>query len=119
MSHKGTFSMSKNCQKHMTCHQCNQKHQSLLHFEREKKNHQQAEAAAPSEATEKALVTSVMVPLNVSSHTRAGRKECALTIVPLQVKLSKGSKIVQTYAFLDPGRKAMFCTEELMTQLKC
>lgn len=59
----------------------------------------------------------MLVSLAMGRHTGAGDKECTLAIMPVQVKLSKGSQIVQTYAFLDPGSSAMFCTETLMTQL--
>lgn len=48
--------------------------------------------------------------------TEAG-KDCALAIVPVQVKAAKFSKSVLTYAFLDPGSSATLCTENLMDQL--
>lgn len=40
-----------------------------------------------------------------------------MCVVPVKVKLDKGTKVVETYAFLDPGSSATFCTEALMTQL--
>lgn len=40
-----------------------------------------------------------------------------LAIVPVQVKAGKGSKVVNSYAFLDPGSNASFCTDKLMTEL--
>ena len=49
--------------------------------------------------------------------TGAG-KDCKLAIVPVQVKLEKSNKTVTTYAFLDPGSSATFCTERLMKQLE-
>jgi len=33
------------------------------------------------------------------------------------VKAKKGNKVVTSYAFLDPGSTATFCTEELMNKL--
>lgn len=51
-------------------------------------------------------------------QTGAGEDDCTLAIVPVQVKSKKGSEIVQTYAFLDPGSSATFCTETLMNDLK-
>lgn len=36
--------------------------------------------------------------------------------LPVKIKVNKGNKIVQTYAFLDPGSSATFCTAELMNQ---
>ncbi len=50
-------------------------------------------------------------------HTGAGKDRCHLSVLPVQVKASKGDQIVQTYAFLDPGSSATFCTESLMQRL--
>lgn len=46
-----------------------------------------------------------------------GEDSCALSILPVCVKSKDGSKIVETYAFLDPGSSASFCTESLMHKL--
>ncbi len=40
-------------------------------------------------------------------------KQCTLAIIPVQVKLTNSNHIVQTYAFLDPGSSAIFCTDQL------
>ncbi len=50
-------------------------------------------------------------------HIGAGEEESVLSIVPVKIKASKGNKIVQTYAFLDPGSSATFCTTGLMNRL--
>ncbi len=47
-----------------------------------------------------------------------GDGDCALSIGPVQVKSSKGQRVIQTYAFLDPGSSATFCSERLMHGLK-
>lgn len=47
----------------------------------------------------------------------AGNDRCILSIVPVQVKSTKGNEIIQTYAFLDPGSTATFCPERLMQRL--
>ncbi|KAL7883055.1 hypothetical protein SRHO_G00007130 [Serrasalmus rhombeus] len=47
----------------------------------------------------------------------AGKDECVLSIVPVQVKAKSGSHIINTDAFLDPGSSASFCTETLMRKL--
>ena len=46
-----------------------------------------------------------------------GPGKCALSILPVQVKSVKGNRIIQTYAFLDPGSSATFCTERLAQKL--
>ena len=53
-----------------------------------------------------------------SGLTGAGDKNCKLPIVPVQVRSKNGSKIITTYAFLDPGSSAVFCTEALMHKLE-
>lgn len=52
-----------------------------------------------------------------SGLTGAGDQDCKLPIVPVQVKSNKGSRIINTYAFLDKGSTAVFCTESLMHKL--
>ena len=49
--------------------------------------------------------------------TGAGKEDCFLSIIPVQVKAQKGTKIVTTYAFLDSGSSATFATESLINQL--
>ena len=51
-----------------------------------------------------------------NAYTGAG-DDCILSIVPVLVKSKKGSKSVETYAFMDPGRSATFCTDALASQL--
>ncbi|KAK0138631.1 hypothetical protein N1851_024819 [Merluccius polli] len=64
--------------------------------------------------TEETPISSALV--SAGDATGAGR-DCALAIVPVRVKVAKGSRYIQTYAFLDPGSTARFCTENLMNQL--
>ncbi len=52
-----------------------------------------------------------------SGYIGAGEYECKLSIVPVQVKSKKGNKTVITYAFLDQGSTAVFCTSRLMNRL--
>ncbi len=40
-----------------------------------------------------------------------------LSILPVKVKSAKGNHIIKTYAFLDPGSSATFCSEQLMRKL--
>lgn len=56
-----------------------------------------------------------LVALQACGQRGAGDGECALSIVQVQVKSSKGQKVIQTYAFLDP---ATFSSEHLMHNLK-
>lgn len=51
-------------------------------------------------------------------HIRAGDEDNAVfSIVAVQVKCQMSNKIVQTYAFLDPGSSGTFCTVNLAKRL--
>ena len=61
-------------------------------------------------------VNSSLVSLEKPAHTGAGDNQ-TLAIVPVKVKLSSCNKAIHTYAFLDPGGTATFCTTTLQRQL--
>lgn len=52
-----------------------------------------------------------------SGRSGASRDQCVLSILPVKLKSAKGSRIITTYAFLDPGSSATFCTDRLMQKL--
>ncbi len=95
--------VSKNCTNCLTCNVCNSKHPTMLHI------------AAKPRASEQPK--NAVFPQQTCARTGAGKQECVLSIVPVQVKAKNGNKILTTYAFLDPGSSATFCTERLMRQL--
>ena len=107
--------LGKTCSKRMTCQTCQQKHPSILHIDRKPTQSSGATNDAEGEPAVTALVS-----LDTARHTGAGSSgsDCMLAIVPVQVKMSKGNRTVNTYAFLDPGSSATFCTEALMDELK-
>ena len=105
--------MSKYCKNRMTCKTCHKTHPTILHIETKDSQREQPARMQLKEAS----MSSALVSLNAGSHTGAGIKVSALSIIPVKVKLEKGTKTVQTYAFLDGGSTATFCTEELMQQL--
>lgn len=113
----GKGHMGKYCKNRMTCHTCHKDHPSILHIDmKERAEVVNNKREFGESAGETAKVTSSLVSLH-AGHTGAGNKECKLSIVPVQVKLCKGTKVVKTYAFLDPGSTATFCTEDLMAAL--
>ena len=80
---------------------CGQTHPTVLHIKRQ--------PAAPEQKKQPAS-------FQTCGHTGAGKDGCALPILPVSVKSAKGNDI-QTYAFLDPGSSATFCSEDLMQRL--
>lgn len=91
--------ISKNCQKRMTCNVCKRGHPTVLHIQ--------------SQSNKEPISSDSVLSLATGSDTGAGKKECVLSIVPVKVKMEKGTKCINTYAFLDSGSSATFCTEEL------
>lgn len=51
--------------------------------------------------------------VSTCGHTGAG----ILSILPVNVKSVKGNKVIQTYAFLDPGSTDTFCSDSLKEKL--
>lgn len=50
-------------------------------------------------------------------NTGAGEEECVLAVVPVRLKSKKSERYVETYAFIDPGSTATFCTEDIQRKL--
>lgn len=93
--------VSKNCKKRLQCQVCQMEHPTVLH-----------------KATAEIVETPISSALVSADDATGARRDCALAIVPVRIKVAKGSRYIQTYAFLDPGSTATFCTENLMNQLK-
>ena len=99
--------MSKECRSRLSCDECNLKHPTILHI------HNKDKGSKPQETS----VSSALVSLQAGRSTGAGDQDCTLSIIPVQLKSVKGDKVLQTYAFLDPGSTATFCTTSCMKKL--
>lgn len=106
--------ISKNCQRRLSCNICKQNHPTILHIQ-VKGN--QSKSQSETKAFTSSANSGAVLSLATGSNTGAGKKECALAIIPVKVKWDKGTNCVETYAFLDPGSSATFCTEDLAKQL--
>lgn len=69
--------------------------------------------------TEKDVVSSAYVWFGQEScgNTGAGEEECVLAVVPVKLQSRKSERYVETYAFIDPGSTATFCTEDIQRKL--
>ena len=106
--------LSKFCKRRIECKECKLKHPDILHIIKE--------GSAVPEKKEDAhgsqvSCAQVSVQQESCSLTGAGEAECVLSIVPVKIKSKKSNKCVETYAFLDPGSTATFCTEDLQRKL--
>ena len=61
--------------------------------------------------------TEVVACEGLCSATGAGAPATGLAIVPVNVRAKGKEKMVQTYAFLDPGSNTTFCTDRLIEHL--
>ncbi|CAL9682043.1 unnamed protein product [Knipowitschia caucasica] len=104
---------SRDCKRRLTCRLCNLKHPTLLHVHSKNRSKGSTQANDGSEGAREGDLVSVQS----SGLTGAGRQDCTLSILPVQVKSKRGQETLITYAFLDPGSTASFCTERLMNRL--
>lgn len=85
--------MSKDCINRIFCRVCNQSHPSILHIEKKEESKDEGQSKELS-VSGKAVST--------CGHIGARGSNGILSILPVNVKCTKGTKVVQTYAFLDP-----------------
>lgn len=96
--------LTKACKRHLTSQICSKKHPTVLHIRN----------------TSSSLGGDLPCP-QTNVHKKpcytGCTADCKLAIIPVKVKAAKGSRVSQTYAFLDPGSSATFCKEKLMRRL--
>lgn len=113
--------MSKECKKRLTCRSCEKKHPTVLHIDNftPGNNRPVAKWDSDTRSNRMAKVSSAAQIAMVSSAAQKwGRTtDHRLAVVPVKIKAHKGSCLIETYAFLDPGSTATFVTEKLMEQL--
>ncbi|KAK8396591.1 hypothetical protein O3P69_004931 [Scylla paramamosain] len=59
----------------------------------------------------------ISVPLRMINYVRSQGGKLALPIVPARVRCTDTETVIDTYAMLDPGTNATYCTEELCDKL--
>ncbi|KAL3975057.1 hypothetical protein ACER0C_023683 [Sarotherodon galilaeus] len=107
--------LSKFCKRRMECKECSLKHPDILHSQK-KESSVETERKDVTDGNE-APCAQVPVSQETCGLTGAGEEECVLSIVPVKIKSKMSDKYIETYAFLDPGSTATFCTEDLQRKL--
>ena len=113
--------VSRFCPQRMTCKIANstRKHPSILHTNfRERPTSDQVGVGTESRSDTEARSNMVNAGTNVD-HADQTMERCrtSMAVLPVKVRARNGDKTVITYAFLDNGSSATFCTESLMEQL--
>ena len=93
------------CRNKLICEHCGRCHPSVMHVESSHHSGLNATSGLTFAATR-------------HSDMGAGdQRRAALAIVPVRVKVRSSEKFIQTYAFLDSGSSASFCSESIMKSL--
>lgn len=108
--------ISQNCKKKTVCTQCSRKHPDILHQNEEGKNITSVPEQGNTQK-EETSVTPSPVKEEVCGYTGAGETDCLLPVVPVKVKSRSSGRSIETYAFMDPGSTATFCTEDVRKRL--
>ncbi|XP_062415351.1 uncharacterized protein LOC134107519 [Pungitius pungitius] len=111
-----TGHLSKNCDRRIICNKCNRTHPSVLHIEKERII-PKAQKDGEQKNTDKSNTSDSCTTSSACGLTGAGHCNGILPILPVKVKCSKGNKIIETNAFLDPGSTGTFCTRKLIDKL--
>lgn len=113
--------MSKECKKRLTCRSCEKKHPTLFHMENFTPGSPRPVAKQNSDTRNNSIarVSAAAQIAMVSSEAETGNRitDYKLAVVPVKLRAHKASRVIETYAFLDPGSNATFVTEKLMEQL--
>ena len=124
--------MAMNCPKEsycqiVGCKIAHRKHSTFLHPKNDRpvKSEPASLPETPSGNTEsegqndraRSCFTEVVACEGLCSATGAGAPATGLAIVPINVRAKGKEKMVQTYAFLDPGSNTTFCTDRLIEHL--
>lgn len=104
---------SKDCRSRLDCYVCHQKHPGVLHIERQDKGISVEQVKHPVRLPSDSTVT-----FQTCGHIGAGVEDYStFSIVAVKVRSKLTNKIMQTYAFLDPGSSGTFCTETMAKRL--
>ena len=101
--------ISKDCKNKLVCKECAKGHPTVLH--QDKLDNTKEEKAT----TDKKIVNKMTS--RPCSHTGAGEDDAYPTIIPVTVYSRNTGISVETYAHIDQGSDAVFCTKSLQNQL--
>ncbi|XP_077978766.1 uncharacterized protein LOC144434185 [Glandiceps talaboti] len=116
-----TNHLVKGCGSKMTCGKCKRQHPTLLHQDRAETSdttNKAVEPVAENSSTDNKTSDAKVGYVDVTCQY-AGTKDLSgiPVILPVVLRCKSSGASVQTYAFLDNGSDAVFCTEAIRQQL--
>ena len=119
---------SKLCRNKLRCQLCNERHPTTLHenCQRHEMSSKSANAGKPFNSPSPAATDDKQEDILTSTEHRIMAKKVNArdeeitkrSILPVKVQRDDGS-FVPTYAFIDGGSTSSFCSEELLSKIKC
>ncbi|XP_071479632.1 uncharacterized protein [Diadema antillarum] len=132
---QGAAHFARNCKRRLKCSICSKQHPTVLHreFKVDQPNRENNSAGTQQQAIEpEASATITQQPQqnseNKNQAVASNTIKCSLNtsspgndtlpgIVPVRVRSRRTGVCKETYAFIDSGSNAVFCTEKLATTL--
>ena len=117
---KGHF--AKDCRKPLVCdvNGCGRKHSKFLHLPDGKGNESARSTSIPQSTyapRSQAATSQETCSKKTSNFADSCGGKIAMPIVPVRVRCMDSERYLDTYAMLDPGTNASYCTEELRKSL--
>ena len=91
-------------------------HEAIVAYEK-KRSEQSGSSSGQQQQRSNAKQEGRKPFVGMMSHTGAGCSHQSLSVVPVKVKGNCGTKEVTTYALLDNGSTASFCTKDLLNEI--
>ena len=107
--------VSRDSIKKLSCKVCQQVHATVLHFRKE--NNKNGDNTDSQTDNQEVKIYCVNTAKGTCDHTQAGSYKSTMAIIPVKIKVKNSDKSIETYAFLDNGSSATFCTDWLMRKL--
>lgn len=125
---KGHF--SRDCKRRLSCERCSKRHPTILHRNEYEQANKDEKETKRNEADEQSQASTGGNETATEQGKMTGNVKCHLTsfnsfqeslpaVVPVIARSRDTGREIETYAFIDGGSNASFCTEELKQKLRC
>ena len=112
--------VARSCPERKACKfpNCTRKHPTVLHTSSNRDKCLVDVSVGTEDSTEAPVLNGMVNTDKCLNGNQEARRRTAMAVIPVKVRSKENNKSVITYAFLDNGSSATFCTESLMKQLE-